>query len=133
MPAVRRNRWLVALCWILLVGAGLGSRARGMPEVVVLYAGDVLWGALFFTLGAWLWPVATPFRLWLGSTAVTELIEFSQLYQTPQARAVRSTRLGGLLFGHAFLWSDVLGVAIGTALALLFDRCARATLRASPQ
>lgn len=121
MRAVRRNRWLVALCWALLVVAGLGSRAPGMPGFVVLYAGDVLWGALFFALGAWLWPAATPLRLWLGSTAVSELIEFSQLCQVPWARAVRSTRLGGLLLGHTFLWSDVLGVAIGTSLALLFD------------
>ena len=119
MPAsIPRNRWWVAASLALLVLAGVGSRAPGMPGLVVLYAGDVLWGALFFALGAWLRPAASPHRLWLGSTAVTELIEFSQLYQAPWAQAVRSTRLGGLLLGHAFLWSDVCSVALGTTFAL---------------
>ncbi len=92
-----------------------------MPGLVVLYAGDVLWGSMFFVLGAWLRPGAAPLRVWLAMTAVVEAIEFSQLYQAPWARALRDTRLGGLLLGHVFLWSDVGCVVLGTSVAALVD------------
>ena len=92
-----------------------------MPALIVLYAGDVLWGTLFFVLGAWLRPAATARRLWAEMTAVVELIEVSQLYQAPWARALRATRLGGLLLGHQFSWSDVVCVATGTGVAALAD------------
>jgi len=90
-----------------------------MPGFVVLYAGDVLWGAMFFVLGAALWPRATVLRVWSLTTLLTELIELSQLYQASWAQAVRATRVGGLLLGHVFLWSDVVCVALGTSGAAL--------------
>ena len=101
----------------VLVVLGLGSRRGGMPDFVVLYAGDVLWGAFFFTLGAFLWPRGTPVRLWLGAIVVTELIEASQAWRAPWLVALRATKLGGLLLGHEFLWSDVVCVAVGATLA----------------
>jgi hypothetical protein len=92
-----------------------------MPDFCVLYVGDVLWGAMFFVLVGCVRPAATTRRLWLLATAVTELIELSQLYQAPWAQALRATRVGGLLLGHSFLWSDLLCVALGTSAAALAD------------
>jgi hypothetical protein len=92
-----------------------------MPELCVLYVGDVMWGAFFFVLAALVRPSATTFRLWVASTAVTELIELSQLYRAPWAEGLRATRLGGLLLGHAFSWSDVVCVALGAAMAAGVD------------
>ena len=97
-----------------------------MPAIIVLYFGDVLWGSLFLVLGAWLRPAATPFGLLLAATAVVELIELSQVYQAPWAQALRATRLGGLLLGHVFSWSDVACVATGTSGAALVDALFRA-------
>jgi Protein of unknown function (DUF2809) len=125
VPATLRKRLLLTLWLLVVVAAGLGSRSPGMPAFVLLYLGDVLWGVLFFLLGAWCWPEATLLRVWGTSTLVTELIEVSQLYQAPWAQAVRATRLGGLLLGHAFLWSDVVCVATGTSLAALISRAFR--------
>jgi hypothetical protein len=110
-----------------LVALGLGSRRPGMPAFCVLYAGDVLWGAMFFTLAAWLRPRATTFQLWLAATAVVEAIELSQLYQAPWAQTVRETRLGGLLLGHSFSWSDAVCVALGTTIAALVEAAPRLT------
>jgi hypothetical protein len=97
----------------------LGSRSRYLPEFCTLYVGDVLWGALFLTLAAWLSPRAATLRLWVYATAAVEVIELSQLYQAPWLQDVRATALGGLLLGHTFLWSDVLCVALGTSAAAL--------------
>jgi hypothetical protein len=118
---LRRSRAFGSLGLAVIIAAGLGSRRPGMPPVVVLYVGDVFWGAMFFVLGALAWPAARTRRLWLAAVLATELIELSQLYQAPWAVRVRDTRLGGLLFGHEFLWSDAVGVALGATLAALVD------------
>ena len=104
-----------------LVALGLGSRRGGVPDFVVLYAGDVLWGAFFFALGAFLWPSVASLRLWLGAVIVTELIEASQAWRAEWLVALRATKLGGLLLGHEFLWSDVVCVAVGATMAFMVD------------
>jgi hypothetical protein len=119
MPKTPRSRAPLAVWLIVLVVLGLASRRPGMPEFCVLYLGDVLWGAFFFTLAAALRPASPPFALWLAATGLTEAIELSQLYQAPWAQAVRATRLGGLLLGHSFSWSDMLCVGLGATLAAL--------------
>ena len=100
-----------------------------MPAFCIAYVGDILWGGLFFALAALARPAASTRQLWLISTAVTELIELSQLYQAPWAQALRATRVGGLLLGHAFSWSDTLCVVLGTTAAALIDRAERQRAR----
>jgi hypothetical protein len=48
-------------------------------------------------------------------------IELSQLYQAPWLNSVRDTRLGGLLLGHGFLWSDLFCYTVGIALGAAID------------
>ena len=105
----------------LVIALGLGSRRREMPDFVVAYLGDVLWGAMFFVLYALLWPHKRTKCVWSAAVVTTECIELSQLYQAPWAVRIRDTRLGGLLFGHGFSWSDVLCVAVGATLSASLD------------
>lgn len=116
-PRSRTRLATQVAAWVVL---GLASRWPHLPEFCILYVGDVLWGALFLTLAAWLAPAATTPRLWASATAAVEVIELSQLYQAPWAQEIRATALGGLLLGHSFSWSDVLCVALGTSAAALF-------------
>jgi len=121
MRHTHRKHSRFALALVALIALGLGSRSPGMPPLVVLYVGDVLWGSLFFVLGALLRPADSSLRIGIGSLLLAELIECSQLYQAPWAEAVRATRIGGLLLGHSFLWSDLLCNALGASLALFTD------------
>ena len=100
-----------------LVALGLASRLAGMPSFSHLYLGDVLRGSLFFVLSAILGPKQSGLRVWGHAVLVTELIEFSQLYRAPWVERIRGNPLGGLLLGHAFLWSDVVCVALGATAA----------------
>lgn len=115
----RRSRTRLAAQVAALIALGLASRWPHLPEFFILYVGDVLWGALFFTLAAWLAPREATRRLCVCATSTVEAIELSQLYQAPWAQEIRATALGGLLLGHSFLWSDVLCVALGTSAAAL--------------
>lgn len=121
MPLPCRSRLRTAVALLVIVALGLISRHHAMPELCVAYVGDVLWGSLFFALAALAQPAATARQLWVAATIVTELIEVSQLYQAPWAQAVRATRVGGLLLGHSFSWSDTLCVAVGTTAAALVE------------
>lgn len=119
MCSAPRSRTKLAAQVAALVALGLGSRWPHLPEFCILYVGDVLWGALFFTLAAWLAPRATALRLCCCATATVEAIELGQLYQAPWVQEIRATALGGLLLGHSFSWSDLLCVALGTSAAAL--------------
>ncbi len=46
------------------------------------------------------------------------LIEFSQLYQAEWINEIRKTRLGGLILGFGFLWSDLVSYAVGGMMGL---------------
>jgi hypothetical protein len=125
-----RSRIGVLGATVVVVGLGLVTRCAFAPQFVQLYVGDVLWGALFFLLGALVWPGEASLRLGLRAVVSTQLIELSQLYQSDWALRLRAARLGGLLLGHQFSWSDLLCVALGGGLAALLDARAQRLMAA---
>jgi hypothetical protein len=112
---------------------GLATRRfRGvLPDAIGAYAGDVLWAAMVYLLIAAAWISASPRRVAAGAAIVALAIELSQLYHAPWIDAVRQTRIGGLVLGFGFLWSDPACYAAGIALAFALDvrLAARSTRR----
>ncbi|HEY7770197.1 DUF2809 domain-containing protein [Longimicrobium sp.] len=114
--------------FLALAGAtiviGLATRRfrSSLPAAVGLYAGDVLWATMVYLLAAAIWPRASIRGLAVGAAVFALVVEVGQLYHAPWIDAVRATRLGGLVLGFGFLWSDVACYAVGIALALLIDR-----------
>jgi Protein of unknown function (DUF2809) len=85
------------------------------------YAGDALWAGMIYFGFRFLLPKA-PFK----TSVIYALffsygIEISQLYQADWINAIRHTKLGGLVLGFGFLWSDLLMYTIGISLAFLLD------------
>lgn len=128
---MRRNRFLYFVAGCLVVALGLGSRfyAGELPVFAARYSGDTLWALMVFVgIGFLLpnWPTAL-----VGITAllVSYIVEFSQLYHSPWIDGIRRTRLGGLVLGSGFLWSDLLcytvGVLFGVAVEVMFLKWAR--------
>ena len=106
----------------LTILLGLGSRkVSRAPAWVSLYLGDVLWGVMFFGLFALVWPRRSTVALAAWAIGVSIAIELSQLYQAPWINQVRDTRIGGLLLGHAFLFSDLVCVSLGGLLGAAID------------
>ncbi|WP_331071041.1 DUF2809 domain-containing protein [Longimicrobium sp.] len=120
---VRSRAVFLALAAATIV-IGLASRRfrRALPAAVGLYAGDVLWATMMYLLAAAIWPRASIRRLAVGAAAFALAIEVGQLYHAPWIDAVRDTRLGGLVLGFGFLWSDLVCYAVGIALAVVIDR-----------
>jgi hypothetical protein len=136
MPApLRRSRALYLLLAVAAVVLGLASRRyRGaLPAAVGAYAGDVLWAAMVYLLGAAVWTGAPARKVAAGAAVFALAIELSQLYHAPWIDAVRDTRLGGLVLGFGFLWSDLACYAAGIALAFALDHrlASRSVIRRS--
>ncbi|HVG44636.1 MAG TPA: DUF2809 domain-containing protein [Longimicrobium sp.] len=123
MVQPRRSRTLYLLLAAATVVAGLASRRFGgaLPGVVAAYAGDVLWAAMVYLLIAAAWPGASTRRVALAAAIVSLAVEAGQLYHAPWIDAVRQTRMGGLVLGRGFLWSDLACYAVGIALAAALD------------
>lgn len=49
-------------------------------------------------------------------------IEISQLYHAPWIDGLRATRLGGLVLGFSFVWSDLLCYTVGILVGVVMDK-----------
>ena len=118
----RRNRVTYVLALAVVILLGLLSRsalADALPSFLSTYAGDTLWAlALFLTLGL----VFPGLRLGVvaGMTiAIAFSVELSQLYHAAWIDSIRRTRLGALVLGFGFKWSDLLCYAVGCLMGVV--------------
>ena len=111
----------VVLCAVTIV-AGLSIRRHAASlSIVGQYAPDALWAMLIY----WLFAIVL-FERPLPVIAVTSILfcyldEISQLYHAPWIDSIRATRLGGLVLGFGFLWSDLVCYTVGVACAVSID------------
>lgn len=123
MQIVRKRTQYIILVVIVII-MGLSSRrfSSMLPGWLGLYAGDTLWGLMVFFTAGFIFKGLSTFRVATIALSFSIFIEISQLYHSPWIDAIRHTRIGGLILGYGFLWSDILcytvGVAIGLALEL---------------
>ncbi|MEO5684524.1 MAG: DUF2809 domain-containing protein [Chitinophagaceae bacterium] len=106
-------------CVVFLTWLALATRShrQWFHPLVVEYGGDVIWAGMFLFFLRMIFITTTLWKLALINYALGVADELTQLYRGPWANAVRETRLGRLLFGVGFLWSDILCYAVGTLLA----------------
>lgn len=118
-----RNRVYYAFFITVVIILGLGSRKFGhyMPRLAALYSGDVLWGLMIYLLAGFILQKQNTLKTAIAAFAFAALIEVSQLYHAPWIDAVRSNRLGGLLLGYGFLWSDLACYLAGIAIGMLLE------------
>lgn len=116
-----RHRIAYAFLIILTIGLGLFSRSRFIPEMIYPYLGDAFYALLFFFMIGIAFPGLKSRTVALASVGFCYSIELSQLYQSDWMLALRATRLGALILGHHFLWSDLVSYAVGGSFGLLLE------------
>jgi hypothetical protein len=128
-PDQRPLRKRAASIKLILVVIALGLPTRLIPQLLprfcVDYAGDALWALMIFLLLGLVFPAASTRRLVIVALIITWGIEFSELYQADWINAIRSTRIGGLILGFTFLWSDLVSYTIGITAGALLERYGR--------
>ncbi len=118
MTPARRARLFAAAAALVTVPLGLGSRCYGaaLPRFVAEYAGDALYATLVFFLLLFAAPRAPRARLAAVAFGLSALVELSQAWHVAPLDAARATRLGRLVLGTTFVWSDFPCYAVGAAL-----------------
>ena len=120
---LNRSRVVYGMLMIAVLLLGLASRQFfGDISFIKTYVGDALWALMVFFGFAVLfnrWPTET---IVLATLLFSFGIEISQLYHAPWIDNVRATRLGGLVLGFGFVWSDLLCYSVGIAVGVLAEK-----------
>lgn len=106
-----KNRLKFLLMAFLMIPIGLATRTYG-NEFMKLYVGDSLWAMMIYFGFKFLFP-SQPLKAFWYAIIFCFLIEFSQLYHAPWINTVRQNRLGGLILGFGFLWTDLVSYFVG--------------------
>ena len=119
---MKRNKLLYLLLTIIVMLLGLLSRKiEGLPEIISLYSGDILWALMVFLLFAFLFNKKSTIFIISWAIIFSYSIEISQLYHAAWIDAIRNTTLGGLILGFGFLWSDLVCYTIGIIIGIIID------------
>jgi hypothetical protein len=118
-----RNHIVYLISVAIVMGLGLSSRkyAGYLPEYINTYLGDALWAVMIYLFAALLLNNRKPSLIALLSLSFCYLIEISQLYHAPWIDAIRNTRLGGLVLGFGFLWTDIIAYTMGIGVILAIE------------
>ena len=118
-----RNRiiYLISVAIVMVLGLSSRKYAGYLPENINTYLGDALWAVMIYLFTAVLLHDRKPLQIALVSLLFCYLIEISQLYHAPWIDAIRNTRLGGLVLGFAFLWTDIIAYTIGVGVMLAVE------------
>jgi len=110
MKRKRKPQFLLICLTIIL---GLLSRKALPPSFIDPYFGDFLYALMFFFIIGFLFPKMKTLNVAIISIAICYFIEGLQLYQADWINQLRSYKLGGLILGYEFLWSDILSYTFG--------------------
>lgn len=121
---VKRNGFIYLALVIIVMILGLGARSLSvyLPYWINIYLGDTLWAIMIYFLFGLIY--RTRETRWIAVLAFSFSfgIEISQLYHSQWIDTLRQTRLGGLVLGYGFLWSDLVSYTMGISVGALLER-----------
>ena len=119
---MRRNRKIYLILIIITIFLGLLSRTDLIPELIYPYIGDFFYSLMFFIIIGFLFPNMKTLKTGLISTGICYSIELFQLYQSDWINSIRNYKLGGLILGFGFLWSDMISYTFGGFIGYIFEK-----------
>ena len=130
-----RNRFLYFLSILFTVIAGLASRHYSivLPQWVGLYLGDALWALMVFLMLGFLFVEKSTVWIAIAALLFSYGIEISQLYHAPWIDTLRANRLGGLILGFEFLWSDLVCYTMGIGFGFMMEKILPLQMRSSKE
>ena len=111
----KRKRVYYFFIIVLLVFFGLLSRSSFVPKLIYPYIGDAFYAFMMYFIVAFVKPASSPKTVFMAAVTICFGIEFSQLYQANWINEIRNYKLGALVLGLSFLWSDLLAYLFGAS------------------
>lgn len=122
-PAHIPSRMRYTVFALLTIPLGLLSRNNQipLPYLISEYGGDTLWALLVYFCFRILLPGGSALVVFAFTLLFSFFIEFSQIYQAPWINSIRANRLGGLILGYGFKFSDLICYSAGAGLGIATD------------
>ncbi len=118
---IKRNRILYFFLIIATIGLGLASRADFIPKLIYPFLGDILYSLMIFFIIGFIFTDFSSLKIALISIGICYIIELSQFYEANWILEIRKNKLGGLLLGYGFLWSDLISYFVGGVLGFSLE------------
>ena len=118
---IKRNRILYFFLIIATIGLGLASRADFIPKLIYPFLGDILYSLMIFFIIGFIFIDFSPLKIALISIGICYIIELNQFYEANWIVEIRNNKLGGLLLGYGFLWSDLISYLVGGVLGFSLE------------
>ena len=119
---MKRNRKIYLGLIIITIIIGILSRTNLIPELIYPYVGDFFYALMFFFIIGFLFPNVKTLKIALISISICYIIELFQLYQSDWINNIRNNKLGGLILGFGFLWSDIISYTLGGFTGFIFEK-----------
>lgn len=114
-----RRKILYLLLFVFCIWLALATRTHRdwFHPFFAQYGGDTIWAGMFLFFMRIFFNRMDLLKLALICFALGVADEALQLCHAPWIEVIRGTRIGGLLLGYGFLWSDIICYAVGIAVA----------------
>jgi hypothetical protein len=117
----KRIYYLLFLFVTLVAGFSARKFSCYLPAMVNIYLGDALWALMIYFGFAFLFRNFFIWKIALFSLLFCFFIEITQVYQAPWINAIRHTKLGGLVLGFGFLWTDIVAYTLGVIAGVIVE------------
>jgi len=114
---IRRLIYLVLFVFFTWLAIATRTHSTWFHPFIAEYGGDTIWAGMFLFFLRIFFTKTKLWKLALICFALGVADETLQLYQAPWIESIRHTRIGGLMLGFGFLWSDIICYAVGIIIA----------------
>lgn len=114
--------YLILVITVMMLGLSTRHFSIFLANWINQYLGDALWALMIFLLFGLLFRQRDTRWVAVRALLFCFSIEVSQLYHAQWIDTLRNSRIGGLVLGYGFLWSDLASYTIGIGIGVLMER-----------
>ncbi|MBP2643998.1 MAG: hypothetical protein H6Q67_1885 [Firmicutes bacterium] len=113
-----RLYYLISVIGIIILGLLSREVFSGLPK----WTGDILWGLMVFFFMGLIFKDRSTKYIAIVSVVFSLGVEVAKLYHAPWIDTFRYTKMGGLILGYVFSWSNILCYFIGIAMGAMWEK-----------
>ena len=114
----RRLYYLLLISVVIILGLLSRETFIDLPKGI----GDILWGLMMFLIMGFIFRDKSTVNIMVFSIIFSIGIEVAKLYHAPWIDAFRYTRMGGLVLGYVFSWSNILCYMMGIGIGVVGEK-----------
>lgn len=93
-----------------------------LPNYINIYLGDALWAIMVYLLCRIIFSNNKTILIILLSLIFCYSIELSQLYHSIWIDKIRANKIGGLILGYGFQWTDIVAYTLGILFVSITEK-----------